>query len=153
MCGVKYLRIPIYYAVAMGVGAIGAFVFGRLFDRFGYLVLLSAFLLSAFFAPMVFFGGALLSLLGMILWGIGMGAQESLLKAQVSGLLPKGKRSTAFGLYDTGFGIAWFGGSAMMGILYSWSLTALVLFSVFVQLAALPVFWITEKRLNTERGT
>ncbi len=78
--------------------------------------------------------------------GVGMGAQESLLKAIVAGLLPEGKRSTAIGLYDTGFGIAWFAGSALMGLLYSQSLPALVVFSVVVQLAALPVFWAAERR-------
>ncbi len=46
--------IPIYYSVAMGVGAVGAFVFGRLFDRLGKPVLIGVFLISAFFAPLVF---------------------------------------------------------------------------------------------------
>ncbi len=82
----------------------------------------------------------------MILWGVGMSAQESLLKAVVSGLLPEGKRSTAFGLYDTGFGIAWFLGSALMGVLYTRSLAGLVLFSVTAQLAALPVLWLAERK-------
>jgi hypothetical protein len=44
----------------------------------------------------------------------------------------------------TGFtqriGIAWFAGSAVMGILYEKSISGLVIFSVAVQLLALPFF-------------
>ncbi len=73
--------IPVFYAVAMGAGAIAALLFGRLLDRIGLPTLIVAFLLSALFAPFVFLGGAWIALIGMMLWGIGMGAQDSLLKA------------------------------------------------------------------------
>lgn len=45
------------------------------------------------------------AIIGMIFWGIGMGAQESILKAAVAGLIPPYKRGTAFGLFNTGFGV------------------------------------------------
>ncbi len=98
--------IPILYAVAMATGAIGSLVFGRLLDRIGFSVVLLAFFLSAFFAPLVFLGQFIFALLGMVLWGIGMGAQDSLLKAVLSGVVAADTRATAFGVFDTGFGIA-----------------------------------------------
>jgi MFS-type transporter involved in bile tolerance (Atg22 family) len=76
----------------------------------------------------------------MLLWGIGLGAQDSLLKAILVPVVPADKRSTAFGLFDSGFGIAWFLGSWLMGILYSRSLSALILFSVVLQLLSVPLF-------------
>jgi MFS family permease len=133
--------IPVMYAVAMGMGALSSLVFGRLFDKLGLPVLLIAFLLSALFAPFVFLGGLALALIGMILWGIGMGVQDSLLKAVLTDVVPIEKRSTAFGLFDTGFGIAWFLGSAAMGLLYDKSIAAVILFSVLAQLAALPILF------------
>ena len=69
-----------------------------------------------------------------------MGAQDSLLKAMVSGVVLANKRSTAFGVFDTVFGVAWFAGSAGMGWLYDQSITGLIVFSVLLQLAALPFF-------------
>ncbi len=48
---------------------------------------------------------------GIILWGIGMGAQESIMKVAVSRIIPKSMRSTGFGIFETGFGISWFLGS------------------------------------------
>jgi len=132
--------IPVFYAVAMGVGAIAALVFGRLLDRIGFPILIVAFALSALFAPFVFLGGASVALIGMMLWGIGMGAQDSLLKAVLTKVVSAAKRSTAFGLFDTGFGIAWFLGSAAMGFLYDKSITTVIVFSVLFQLVALPIF-------------
>src|SRR6266496_5151984 len=49
--------IPVFYAVAMGVGGIGSLLFGRLFDRFGISVLIPLTIISALFAPLVFLGG------------------------------------------------------------------------------------------------
>lgn len=39
----------------------------------------------------------------IILWGIGMGAQESIIKAAVSKIIPKNMRSTGFGIFETEF--------------------------------------------------
>ncbi len=138
--------IPIFYAVAMAVGALTALLFGRLFDRVGFSMVLLAFFLAAFFAPLAFLGTFWLALLGMVLWGLGMGAQDSLLKAVLTGVVAADKRSTAFGVFDTGFGIAWFLGSAAMGFLYQQSIPALIVFSVLLQLAALPVLLVANKQ-------
>ena len=99
-----------------------------------------AFALSAFFAPLVFLDRTWLALVGMLLWGIGLGAQDSLLKAILVPVVPSDKRSTAFGLFDSGFGIAWFLGSWLMGVLYGRSIPALIVFSVVLQLLSLPLF-------------
>lgn len=143
---VPAVLIPVWYAVAMAAGALSALVFGRLLDRVGFAMVLLAFCLSALFAPLVFFGQFFLALLGMVLWGIGLGAQDSLLKALLSRIVASNRRSTAFGVFDTGFGIAWFVGSATMGVLYDRSLPALIIFSVVVQLAAVPVLFLANKQ-------
>jgi len=69
----------------------------------------------------------------MVLWGIGMGAQESIMKAAVAGMVPPERRGAAFGLFTSGYGLAWFFGSAVMGLLYDLSLQSLVIFSVATQ--------------------
>jgi predicted MFS family arabinose efflux permease len=137
---VPQMDIPLFYALAMGAGALSNLGFGRLFDRIGFPIVFIAFLIGAMFAPMVFLGQFWLALIGMALWGIGMGAQNSLLKAILTGLMPVTKRSTGFGLFYTGYGIAWFLGSAAMGFLYDISILGLVTFSVVLQVLALPMF-------------
>jgi hypothetical protein len=68
--------VPVLYAVAMAMGALSSLVFGPLLDKFGQPILLLPFFLSALFAPFVFLGGFTLALIGMVLWGIGLGAQD-----------------------------------------------------------------------------
>ena len=138
--------IPVFYAVAMASSALASIPLGRLFDRFGPNISLFAFPISAAAAPFVFLGTSVPALIGMILWGIGMAAQGSLLQAMLTGVIPPQKRSTAFGLFDTGYGIAWFLGSVVMGLLYDRSIVAVALFSVSLQLAALPFFFIANKK-------
>ena len=132
--------VPVFYAVAMATGGISALILGKLLDKFGLPVLLTGFAIPAFFAPFVFLGGRTLDLVGMVLWGIGLGAMDSCLKAVLAPVIPSEKRSTAFGVFDTAFGVAWFTGSATMGLLYDKSPHALVFFSVVAQLLALPLF-------------
>lgn len=138
--------IPVFYAIAMATGAISALIFGKLLDKLGLPLLLVAFGIPAFFAPLVFLRSTEMELLGLILWGLGLGAQGSSLKALLSAVVTSEKRSTAFGIFDTGFGIAWFAGSAIMGLLYDRSLTALIAFSVISQLLALPLFVLAREK-------
>jgi len=144
--------VPVLYAAAMGIDAASALFFGRMYDRKGMGAIIIASSISAFFAPLVFLGKTpVFAVAGVLLWGIGMGAQESILKAAVTTIAPKEKRATAFGFFNTGFGAFWFIGSWVMGILYGVSLPALVVFSLVAQLASLPFFFRT-KRLLTPKA-
>ena len=143
--------IPILYAVAMGVDALAALILGRLFDHLGMPVIVAVSILSAFFAPLVFLGGFDLALLGMVLWGIGMGAQSSIIKAALADMLPRQRRATGYGIFNTGFGLLWFLGSALMGLLYDVSLPALIAFSVIIQLLAIPLFFRVGRELHRLR--
>jgi MFS family permease len=138
--------VPVLYAGAMLMGAFASLVFGRLLDRLGLRVVLLAFLLGALFAPFVFLGGLAFAVAGVLCWGVGMGAQDSLLKAVLAEIVPAEKRGVSFGVFDTVFGVAWFLGSAAMGLLYHWSIPGLVAFSVAFQLSALPVFVAAKRR-------
>jgi MFS family permease len=141
--------IPLFYAVATGSDAIAALIFGKLYDRAGIKTLLAAVLLSSIFAPLVFMGGSNLALAGMVLWGIGMGAQESVLKAEIAEMIPPERRGTAFGTFHTAYGLFWFAGSAMMGYLYDLSIFYLIIFSVTTQIIAVIIisYLIIKKKL------
>lgn len=138
--------VPLFYAVAMGVDAVAALIFGRLFDRKGLQILIISVLLSTFFAPLVFLGGFYASLAGMALWGIGMGAQESIMRAAIATMVSAEKRGTGYGIFNTGYGIFWFAGSALMGFFYDFSLTSLIAFSVLAQLASVPLLLLVRRQ-------
>lgn len=136
---------PVFYAIAMGVDALAALVFGRLFDKIGLSIMIVVAVISAFFAPLVFLGGFYSALIGIALWGIGLGAQESIMRAAIAGMSPVQRRGTAYGVFNTIFGVFWFIGSLTMGILYDISLLYLVIFSMIAQLASVPLFLLIRK--------
>jgi len=133
--------IPVFYAVAMATDALAALISGKLYDKTGIKTLLIAVILSSFFAPLVFSGGFGWALVGMILWGIGMGVQESILKAEISEMIPPEQRGTAFGTFNTAFGLFWFAGSVVMGYLYDLSVKGLIIFSIAMQLIAVLIIY------------
>jgi predicted MFS family arabinose efflux permease len=126
------------YALAMGVDALAALVLGRLFDRRGLRVLVPIPLLSWLFAPLAFSRSPALVAAGVVLWGVGLGAQESVVRAALAAMVPAAQRGTAFGVFHAVYGTAWFAGSAVMGWLYDRSVAALVAFSMTSQLLAVP---------------
>ncbi len=132
--------IPIFYAVAMGVDAISALIFGKLFDKVGISIMVVVALISAFFAPLTFLGGFYMAFMGMALWGVSMGAQESIMRSSVAVMSSSKKRGSAYGVFNTIYGVSWFLGSFFMGILYDFSITYLVIFSVLIQLLSIPIF-------------
>jgi MFS family permease len=135
--------IAIFYAVAMAVSGTGSLVLGRLFDRYGFAVLVSLTFASALFAPLVFLGGFWLALLGAAIWGLGMGVHESIIPAAVTPMVAPQRRASAFGTFTAGYGIFWFLGSAAIGILYDLSVPAVIAFCIVTQLAAVPIFvWV-----------
>ncbi len=145
--------IPALYALAMGADALAAVAFGRLFDRFGLAVLLAATALSAAFAPLGFGTRPAFAVMGTILWGIGMGAQESIMRAAIADMTPPAMRGTAYGVFNLAYGVAWFGGSALMGWLYARSLGGLIAFSVMAQLLALPCLMWAKRLGRGARGS
>jgi MFS family permease len=137
--------VPVFYAVAMGVDAVAALVFGRLFDRMGIAVLVLAAAVSSVFAPLVFLGGGTLPLVGLVLWGVGMGAHESILRAAVAQMAPAGRRGSAYGVFNAAYGVAWFAGSATLGALYDVSLPAVAAVSASLQVLAIPVILVAAR--------
>jgi MFS family permease len=132
--------IAIFYAIAMAVSGAGSLLFGRLFDRYGFKVLIVLTIVGAAFAPLVFFGSFWVALVGAAVWGLGMGVHESIIPAAVAPMVATARRATAYGLFTAGYGIAWFIGSAIIGFLYDRSVAATVAFCVAAELAAIPIF-------------
>jgi MFS family permease len=146
------LWVAALYAIAMGASGAGSLLFGLLFDRYGFMVLIALSVLCAAFAPLVFLGNFWLVLPGAILWGLGMGVHESIIPAAVSPMVPPGMRATAFGLFTAGYGVFWFAGSAAIGALYDRSIPDAVAFCLLTQLAAV-VLLVPVRRLARRTGT
>jgi MFS family permease len=138
--------IPVLYAVAMGIEGLSALASGKLLDRLGTPVLIAGVLLAAASNPLVFFGSFWAAVAGMALWGAGMGALQSTMRARIADLVPAERRGSAYGIFNTAFGVLWFAGSSAIGILYGWSLVAVVSVAMAAELAAIPLLLIARRR-------
>jgi len=146
---VPKLWIPIFYAVAMATSGLGSLVFGRWFDRTGFWILIPLTIVSAVSAPFVFLGHFWVALIGVGLWGLGMGVHESIIPAAVATMVPQERRPSAYGIFTGAYGVFWFIGSVIIGKLYEVSIPALLAFSVGAQLAAIPIFFAVKKSQST----
>lgn len=81
----------------------------------------------------------------MALWGVGMGAQESIVRAAVAEMVSPNRRGSAYGIFNSAYGLFWFAGSALMGVLYDASLSSLIAFSMVMQFASIPLLLLVKR--------
>ncbi|HEX3927343.1 MAG TPA: MFS transporter [Gemmatimonadales bacterium] len=139
--------IPLLYAGAMAVNGITALVYGRLFDRFGVAVLAWGILVSLLALPFGFLLGQTGGIIGIGCWAAGLGVQDASLRSGIAQVVSMNKRGNAFGIFNGVYGVMWFLGSAVMGLLYDHSIIALVVFGVAIQVAASVVFFRLRPKL------
>ncbi len=126
--------IPLFYSMAMAVDGISALWMGKGFDKYGITVLAIVTAVTSLFAPLALLGGYGGAIAGLVLWGIGLGAQESIMRSYVATLTSIKRRASAYGILYLFFGVSWFIGSSLIGVLYDTALVGAVLFSLVMQL-------------------
>jgi MFS family permease len=136
------------YSLAMGVNGITAVIFGRLYDRYGLIVLTFGIVLSMLALPLGFLGGVTGAIAAVICWAAGLGVQDATLRSGIAQAVSMNKRGTAFGTFNGVYGVMWFLGSTIMGLLYSYSIVALVVFGVVAQLVAAVMFAMVRRPLE-----
>jgi MFS family permease len=119
--------LPVAYSAAMAIDGVAALFAGNLFDRSrtggrtGAGVVAAFVLGGAAYAPLVLSSSGdapYLAIAGIALWSITRSATESIGKALIAAIVPRGERGRAYGLYYLVWGIAWWGGSLVLGALY-----------------------------------
>lgn len=145
-------RIPVLFAVAMGIDALVALITGKMYDRTGLSLLVSVPLLSLPLPFLVFSGNPSSALGGIILWGAVMGIQETIMRAAIADLTPVANRGFAYGIFNTTYGLAWFAGSALLGFFYDLSLSYVIGFVIATQLLAIPFLLVVKKTGALEKA-
>jgi uncharacterized membrane protein len=69
-----------------------------------------------------------------------LGAQDACLRSGIAQVVSMNKRGAAFGVFNGIYGVMWFAGSVIMGLLYSRSLAGLVAFGIGAQIVAAVMF-------------
>jgi predicted MFS family arabinose efflux permease len=138
-------QIPIIYAVAMAVDAVAALVVGRTYDRVGLTSLVAIPLLTLPIPFLAFSTTYSSVLIGMALWGVVMGVQETIMRAAVADLTPIERRGFAYGIFNTMYGAGWGLGGVVMGLLYGHSISYLILFAMTMELISIPLFFVIRR--------
>ena len=110
------------------------------------------FMCSALFVPLIFGTDHVLMVLGVVLWGIGQGAIESILRGAVCDLVPAERRGAGYGIFSTGYGVFWFIGNFFTGLLYVINIPLMIVVSVTLQLMSVALFFCIQRRMGRRSG-
>ncbi len=138
---VPVAAVPLVYAVAMAAAAVSALATGAAYDRWNARVLVVVPLLVACVPFAVFADDAAVVVVGVAVWGLATGVQDSTVKAYVSELVPTQRRATAYGVFAALQGIGALAGGALAGALSSSHQTLLAWVIVVLQAGALVLLW------------
>ncbi len=152
-------QIPFFYAIAMAVDGVAAFIIGKTYDVFkersnndrGGLVTLFTIPFLSIFIPITVFSSSLyLAVGGVIIWGIVMGIHETIMKSAIADITPLKKRGTGYGIFNSAYGVAMFIGSAVMGLIYDFSIPLVIILSVIIEAVSVFVLILLRKEILLE---
>lgn len=128
--------VPVLYAIAQAVDAVFALITGSLYDKYGVRVLFVLPIVSALVPLFAFASSVPMVAVGVALWGMSLGVQESTMRAAVADMVPGGKRATSYGMFSVATGIGTFIGATVIGLLYPLGQPAIAVYAVALQVAA-----------------
>lgn len=142
---VSDIQIPIFYAIAMGVDALVAPIIGKIYDRVGLRSLIAIPMFTILIPIFSFSHSYIYGLVGILLWGVVVGIHETILRAAIADLTPIRRRGIAYGVFNATYGIAWFLGAPIMGLLYDFSIPWLIGFVALMESISIPVLFLLKR--------
>lgn len=143
--------VPVVYSAAMLTEAVAALAVGAVYDRIGGAALwIVPVLVSA--VPMLALTRTVwVAVLGVVVWGLASGVQDSTVKALVAELVDGPRRATAYGVFAGIQGVFAIVGGLVAGWLYDRSLVALAVVVAITQVVALVI--LVRVVLRVRRGS
>ena len=131
----------------MVIDAFVAIIIGKMYDKIGFVLLIS---IPLFTLPIAFLGfsqNSISVIIAVTLWGAVMGIQETIMRAAITDITTISNRGKALGIFNTIYGLALLIGGVAMGFLYQYSITFLTGFIVVIELLAFLAFVAFKKNL------
>lgn len=150
--------ITSFYSIAMIVDAVIAVIIGKVYDlikkrtgnkRAGLLSLVFIPFVTIFIPFLTLGNSLLMAIIGLVLYGVVLGTHETIMRSAIADLTSFKKRGTAYGIFNTAYGLAFLGGSSVMGFLYdNVSISSIYVLTVVVEVAAIVIFMILRKHIR-----
>ncbi|MBE6083269.1 MAG: MFS transporter [Tissierellaceae bacterium] len=154
-------NITLLYSVAMIVDAVTALFIGKAYDRIkaktgkktGGLLVLAAIPFITLLLPFLTLSGSIpLIIAGMMIFGIIMGTHETVMRSAIADITPFHKRGTSYGVFNTAYGLALFGGSALMGWVYDLNQTGIIIaFTGVSEVIAVLFYFMMNRMVKTSQ--
>ncbi len=151
-------NITLLYGIAMGIDAITALLFGKIYDNLksktgiktsGLLTLLAIPFLSIILPIFTLTDSKVLVIIGMIVFGIIMGVHETIMRSAIADIVPFYKRGTGYGVFNAAYGLALLGGSSLMGFLYDKGMTGtIIIIAIAFEMVALMLYYKMNKMIK-----
>ncbi len=151
-------NITLLYGIAMGIDAITALLFGKIYDNLksktgiktsGLLTLLAIPFLSIILPIFTLTDSKVLVIIGMIVFGIIMGVHETIMRSAIADIVPFYKRGTGYGVFNAAYGLALLGGSSLMGFLYDKGMTGtIIIIAIAFEMVALILYHKMNKMIK-----
>ncbi len=110
--------VPLIYMLIQGIDAPAALIFGYVYDKIGIKILAAPFLISIVPSLLTFSSNELSSLwVSAVFFGLVLGMQESIYRAAVSDFTPISSRGTAYGIFNTIYGVGFLASGSLYGLL------------------------------------
>ena len=147
--GHQQWMVPLIYLLIQGVDASVALLSGYAYDKLGIKVLTLPFVLSLL--PPLFTmvdSGLSTLIIASVFFGIVLGMQESIYRAAVSEFTPISSRGTAYGVFNTAYGVGFLISGGVYGLLMDFKapFTMTLLFAIFTQTTAITALLQTRQK-------
>ena len=126
----SYIYIPALYSMSMLLDAVSALITGRIYDKKGLKTLITIPVFTILIPFFAFFSNIYMLIFSIAIWGILMGIHETIMRAAIADMTPPEKRGTAYGIFNTVYGVAFFVGGIFIGYLYNISIYMIIAYVV-----------------------
>ena len=79
-----------------------------------------------------------------------MGIHETIMRSVIADMTSLQKRGTGYGIFNATYGLAMLLGSSLLGFLYDRSMHSLISAVVFLEILALPIFFLMRREVLKE---
>jgi hypothetical protein len=147
--GHQQWMVPLIYLLIQGVDASVALLSGYAYDKLGIKVLTAPFVLSLL--PPLFTmvdSGLSTLIIASVFFGIVLGMQESIYRAAVSEFTPISSRGTAYGIFNTAYGVGFLISGGVYGLLMDFKAPFIMtlLFAILTQTTAITALLQTRQK-------
>lgn len=143
--GLATALVPVVYAGAMLAEALAALATGWAYDRTGSRVLFAVPVLVAAVPALAFSSSPAVALVGVAVWAVAYGIQDSTIKALVADMVPSNQLASAYGIFAAIQGAFAIIGGWVAGTLLDRSIPALVVVVGISQAIALLLLWASRR--------